>query len=74
MAAMPFDGPLNGYLWRCFVIALATRLGAQTADRPFVVEYYYKAKWGYAEEFIRLFKKPLPSTKERKGVGTYSGA
>jgi hypothetical protein len=26
-------------------------------DKPFVVEYYYKAKWGYAEEFIRLFKK-----------------
>ena len=26
-------------------------------DQPFVVEYYYKAKWGYADEFIRLFKK-----------------
>ena len=24
---------------------------------PFVVEYYYKAKWGYADEFLRLFKK-----------------
>ncbi|PYP30730.1 MAG: hypothetical protein DMD47_08955 [Gemmatimonadetes bacterium] len=21
------------------------------------MEYYYKARWGYAEEFIRLFKK-----------------
>jgi len=29
---------------------------AQT-DKPFVVEYYYKAKWGYADEFIALFKK-----------------
>ncbi|MGC1718466.1 MAG: hypothetical protein WA746_05725 [Isosphaeraceae bacterium] len=27
------------------------------AERPFVVEYYYKAKWGHADEFIRLFKK-----------------
>ncbi len=27
------------------------------ADKPFVVEYYYKAKWGHAEEFIRLFRK-----------------
>ena len=27
------------------------------ADKPFVVEYYYKAKWGHAEEFIALFKK-----------------
>ena len=26
-------------------------------DKPFVVEYYYKAKWGHADEFIALFKK-----------------
>lgn len=26
-------------------------------EQPFVVEYYYKAKWGYADEFIRLFRK-----------------
>lgn len=26
-------------------------------EKPFVVEYYYTAKWGYADEFIRLFKK-----------------
>jgi len=30
---------------------------AQASEKPFVVEYYYKAKWGYAAEFIRLFKK-----------------
>jgi hypothetical protein len=29
----------------------------KTQDQPFVVEYYYKTKWGYADEFIRLFKK-----------------
>lgn len=27
------------------------------AEKPFVVEYYYKTKWGYADEFISLFKK-----------------
>ncbi len=27
------------------------------AERPFVVEYYYTAKWGHADEFIKLFKK-----------------
>lgn len=27
------------------------------ADKPYVIEYYYKAKWGHAEEFIALFKK-----------------
>jgi hypothetical protein len=28
-----------------------------TADKPFVVEYYYKTKWGHADEFIALFRK-----------------
>ena len=31
--------------------------GVKPQDQPFVVEYYYKAKWGYADEFIQLFKK-----------------
>lgn len=26
-------------------------------DRPYVVEYYYKCRWGHAEEFLRLFMK-----------------
>jgi hypothetical protein len=26
-------------------------------DKPFVVEYYYKTKWGHADEFLKLFKK-----------------
>jgi len=30
---------------------------ATTSDQPFVVEYYYKTKWGHAEEFLKLFKK-----------------
>jgi hypothetical protein len=30
---------------------------SQAKEKPYVVEYYYKAKWGYADEFIRLFKK-----------------
>jgi hypothetical protein len=30
---------------------------AVNPDKPFVAEYYYKAKWGYADEFIALFKK-----------------
>ena len=27
------------------------------ADKPYAIEYYYKAKWGHAEEFIALFRK-----------------
>jgi hypothetical protein len=30
---------------------------ATSQDKPFVAEYYYKAKWGYADEFLQLFKK-----------------
>jgi hypothetical protein len=26
-------------------------------DQPYVIEYYYKTKWGHAEEFLTLFKK-----------------
>src|SRR5207248_7992407 len=38
---------------------IPTALPAQTAEpgKPFVVEYYYKAKWGSADEFLQLFKK-----------------
>lgn len=28
-----------------------------STDKPFVIEYYYKTKWGHAEEFLTLFKK-----------------
>ena len=43
------------------VFGLASTLAGQPQARgneePFVADYYYKAKWGYADEFIRLFKK-----------------
>ena len=39
----------------------ARDLGAQRpatgGDQPYVIEYYYKAKWGHAAEFLKLFKK-----------------
>ena len=41
-------------------LLIATMLPAQTHEtsaKPFVVEYYYKAKWGYADEFLQLFRK-----------------
>ena len=40
------------------------------ADKPYVVEYYYKARWGYADEFIRLFKKNhYPVLKKQIDLG-----
>ncbi len=39
-------------------------------DQPYVIEYYYKAKWGYADEFIQLFKKNhLPVLKKQIETG-----
>ena len=47
-----------------FVFAIASVLcstltqgGQAQTDKPFVAEYYYKTKWGHADEFITLFKK-----------------
>jgi hypothetical protein len=41
--------------------AVSTIVQAQTfpptSDKPFVIEYYYKTKWGHADEFLKLFKK-----------------
>jgi hypothetical protein len=28
-----------------------------SSDKSFTVEYYYKTKWGHADEFLKLFKK-----------------
>jgi hypothetical protein len=27
------------------------------SDQPYTVEYYYKVRWGFADEFLQLFKK-----------------
>jgi hypothetical protein len=58
-----------------FVLCLTSypRTNGQTTqpkEKPFVVEHYYKAKWGHADEFIRLFKKNhYPFLKKQIEVG-----
>jgi hypothetical protein len=37
--------------------ARQSAMAAEGKEQPFVIEYYYKAKWGHAEEFLALFKK-----------------
>jgi hypothetical protein len=43
------------------VFGVVNHANAQTTnaaqDKPFVIEYYYKTKWGHADEFLTLFKK-----------------
>jgi hypothetical protein len=48
-----------------------SQTGATSAtDKPFIVEYYYTAKWGHAEEFIQLFKKNhYPILKKQVELG-----
>jgi hypothetical protein len=54
----------------CVASVAATAQPPQTKEPPFVVEYYYKVKWGYADEFIRLFKKNhYPILKKRVESG-----
>jgi hypothetical protein len=43
---------------------------ARASEQVFVVEYYYKARWGLADEFLRLFKKNhLPVLQKQVELG-----
>ena len=50
--------------------ASQTPQSSGAADKPYVIEYYYKARWGHAEEFISLFKKNhYPVLKKEMELG-----
>ena len=56
------------------LVGAATAAAAQAppagSSTPFVVEYYYTARWGFADEFIRLFKKNhYPVLQRQKELG-----
>ena len=45
-------------------------MAAENKEQPFAIEYYYKAKWGHAEEFLTLFKKNhYPVLKKEMELG-----
>jgi hypothetical protein len=70
-------------LGSALILVLASALGTGMAPqwpargeepkppgKPFVAEYYYTARWGHADEFIRLFKKNhLPVLKRQIKTG-----
>src|SRR5260370_24820758 len=58
LAAMAAVG-LVMVLWASKIGAGARQsaMAAEGKDQPFEIEYYYKEKWGHAEEFLALFKK-----------------
>jgi hypothetical protein len=48
----------------------AQKGGVKPVDQPFTIENYYKVKWGYADEFINLWKTnhyPLLKKAQAKG-------
>jgi len=55
------DG-FTGLVVVAFFLALATTTSAQApkngdSEKPYVVEWVYKVKWGHADEYWQLFKK-----------------
>src|SRR6266446_2396220 len=45
-------------------------MAAEAKEQPYVIEYYYKAKWGHADEFLTLFKKNhYPVLKKEMELG-----
>jgi hypothetical protein len=51
-------------------LAMFAQNSPSATDKPFVVEYYYKAKWGHADEFLRLFQKNhYPLLKKETEMG-----
>jgi hypothetical protein len=55
------------------MLPAAGRAQSAASERAFVVEYYYKAKWGHAGEFLKLFKKNhYPVLKKEMELGRIS--
>jgi hypothetical protein len=52
------------------VITHARAQAGPLTDKPYVIEYYYKAKWGHADEFVALFRKNhYPVLKKEMEMG-----
>src|SRR6202451_4468058 len=55
---------------RGFAAARQSATPTDVKEEPYVVEYYYKAKWGHADEFLTLFKKNhYPVLKKEMEMG-----
>jgi hypothetical protein len=52
------------------VNAAQSAAASEANGQPFAIEYYYKAKWGHADEFLALFKKNhYPVLKKEMELG-----
>lgn len=60
---------LKAALCMCLLLTFCRMTFAQS-QQPYVVEYYYKTKWGFTDEFLTLFKKNhLPVLKKQVESG-----
>ncbi|HEU5310405.1 MAG TPA: hypothetical protein VFV24_03030 [Candidatus Eisenbacteria bacterium] len=69
---MPWPGRIAALIAVACAVSAADELLAQSKDvaKPYVVEYYYKVKWGSFDEFFRLFKKNhYPVLMKEKELG-----
>jgi hypothetical protein len=42
----------------------------ENLNKPYTIEYYYKVKWGYADEFLKLYlKNHQPVLEKQKELG-----
>ena len=63
---------LTAILWTSHEKAKAAQSSGanESGGQAFVIEYYYKAKWGHADEFLALFKKNhYPVLKKEMELG-----
>jgi hypothetical protein len=51
-------------------LSIAQNPSSSSDSQPYVIDYYYKTKWGHADEFLSLFKKNhLPVLKKEMELG-----
>jgi len=61
---------MKRYLLLLVLLGSVLSSKGQSADDTFIIENYYRAKWGFADEFISLWKKnhyPLLKKAVEKG-------
>src|SRR5579872_3628028 len=57
LPVIPMRRIVAALLFVAVTLPIASHAQSAASGQPFVVEYYYKTKWGHADEFLKLFKK-----------------
>src|SRR6478609_3030459 len=69
---LPGSGKIVFFISIILIVSVNSLIaqGTKKTEEPFTIENYYKVKWGYADEFISLWKKnhyPLLKKAREKG-------